>query len=196
MYKIPHFLDIYIDSVRSWTTTSIIIFHVLPTLSKPFLPLTDNWIFHSFFPHKPRRALRKWHLHSFLISQKNLMLICCSRNRSFIFATRRINTRLINDITSTQLASMRWNCNRCNLKHAQACLYYDQAARLPSICTIKPFLELYSQAMYSNPIEQIPWEDNSCSASLKFPAFFGTWRFTRLFTRELSLVYLNVWNFS
>jgi hypothetical protein len=59
---------------------------------------------------------------------QNLMLICCSKNRSFIFATRCRYTRLNETTTSAQLAFMRWNRTWCKLKHAQTCLYYDKVA--------------------------------------------------------------------
>jgi hypothetical protein len=79
------------------------------------------------------------------------MMIHCSKNRSFIFMTRRRNTRLISATTSTPLELVRLNRNWCKLKHAQTNLYYDQVAWLPLSSAIKSFRKLHSHTLDKPP---------------------------------------------
>jgi hypothetical protein len=80
---------------------------------------------------------------------QSLMLIRCSKNRSFIFCDETYKcTRLFSATTCTQLALTDWSHNWCKLKHAQLCLHYDPIARLPLSHTIKSFWEIHSHIFF------------------------------------------------
>jgi hypothetical protein len=57
MHHIPHFFNVVIVSVKSWTNTSFIIFNVLVTFFEPFVPL-KTLEFSQLLPQKPRRVLQ------------------------------------------------------------------------------------------------------------------------------------------
>jgi hypothetical protein len=145
MHHIPYFFTIFIGSVRFWMATSSLIFHVLATLFELFVPHKNTSL---FLPHKPRRRVYNCHLHSFLITHKNLMLIRRCKNRPHIFVTRCRNTHVIGATTSTQLTLTRRNRDWCELKHAQTCLHYDQVTWLILSRERKSFRELHSHSVY------------------------------------------------
>jgi hypothetical protein len=98
--------------------------------------------------------VHKCHLHSFLMSHKNLKFIRCSTKPITHICNRTQKlTRLISATTSIQLAVVRWNRNWCKRKHAQTYLYYDQVARLPLSREIKSFWGVHSRATYISEIK-------------------------------------------
>jgi hypothetical protein len=76
------------------------------------------------------------------------MISCSKKKNHHSFLRRDAETHIISAITSTQLALMRWNRNLCKLKHAHACIYYDQVACLPVSRANKSFRELDSHIIY------------------------------------------------
>jgi hypothetical protein len=117
-----------------------------------FVSLKNTWHFHNSRP----TCLAEYCTVSLAfppnLTQK-VMLIRCSKNRD-------VEIRRISSTTPTQLALMRWNRNRCKLKHTQTCLYQDQVAWLPLSHVIKSFRELHSHIMYTsvNPQLNVIWD--------------------------------------
>jgi hypothetical protein len=139
MQQIPHSLNISIGSVRSWTTTSFIIFHLLMTLYETVCAAQNTSHLHSFSPISLRE-----HCTSVICIpsyfNKILWKFIALTKRSAILAMRHRDTAT----TSIQLGLMSWKRNWRKFKHAQTCLAYDEVARLQT----KSSLELHSQTMH------------------------------------------------
>jgi hypothetical protein len=112
-----------------------------------FMPFQNTWIFIVTLPRSSKSIAQFSHAFFYNFLQ-NLMLIRCSKTDHLFCDKTWKHTRRINATTSTRLALICWSRNCCKLKHAQTCLYYDQLAWLPLICTVKLFRERPSHAMY------------------------------------------------